>query len=109
VNSTRGIHSTTVAPTPISSRKLVLPPIEVFSPQGCYSFPVDFIHSVAASAIQIEGAIADKGRTPVHLDVYSQDPTSAPDYIANENYYLYRQDTEHIAAMGVRYYRFSIP
>jgi beta-glucosidase/6-phospho-beta-glucosidase/beta-galactosidase len=43
------------------------------------------------------------------LDVYSQDPTSAPDYIANENCYLYRQGTEHIAAMGVRYYRFSIP
>jgi beta-glucosidase/6-phospho-beta-glucosidase/beta-galactosidase len=36
-------------------------------------------------------------------------PGRSPNWIANENYYLYKQDIERIAAMGVRYYRCSIP
>ncbi|KAJ4376051.1 hypothetical protein N0V83_001332 [Neocucurbitaria cava] len=110
VNFTRGIYSTTVEPTPVPSSELVLPPPEVFGPQGCYSFPADFMLGVAASAVQIEGAIADEGRTPVHIDVLSLiTPGAASDFVANENYYLYKQDIERIAAMGVKYYRFSIP
>lgn len=65
---------------------------------------------VAASAIQIEGAVADEGRTPVHLDVLTiLTPDASDNFVANENYYLYKQDIERIASMGVRYYRFSIP
>lgn len=110
VNFTRGIYSTTVEPTPVPSSELVLPPPEVFGSQGCYSFPAEFMLGVAASAVQIEGAIADEGRTPVHLDVPSVlSPGASPNYVANENYYLYKQDIERIAAMGVKYYRFSIP
>jgi beta-glucosidase/6-phospho-beta-glucosidase/beta-galactosidase len=110
VNFTKGIYSTTVAPTPIPSRDLVLPPPEVFSPQGCQSFPADFMLGVAASAVQIEGAVADEGRAPVHMDVLSLfSPGSSDNFVANENYYLYKQDIERIAAMGVKYYRFSIP
>lgn len=30
-------------------------------------------------------------------------------YVTNENYYLYKQDIERLAAMGVKYYSFSIP
>jgi beta-glucosidase/6-phospho-beta-glucosidase/beta-galactosidase len=67
---------------------LVLPLPEVFGPQDCYSFPADFTLGVAASAVQIEGAIADEGRTPVQFDVYNLDPASAPNFIANENNYL---------------------
>jgi beta-glucosidase/6-phospho-beta-glucosidase/beta-galactosidase len=33
---------------------------------------------------------------------------AAYDYVANENYYLYKQDIERLAAMGVKYYSFSI-
>jgi beta-glucosidase/6-phospho-beta-glucosidase/beta-galactosidase len=110
INFTRGIYSTTVEPTPVPSSELILPPPEVFGPQGCYSFPAEFMLGVAASAVQIEGAIADEGRTPVHLDVPSVlSPGASPNYVANENYYLYKQDIERIAAMGVKYYRFSIP
>jgi beta-glucosidase/6-phospho-beta-glucosidase/beta-galactosidase len=110
VNFTRGIYSTTVEPMPVPSSELVLPPPEVFAPQGCYSFPADFMLGVAASAVQIEGAVADEGRTPVHMDVLSlNNPGAASDFVANENYYLYKQDIERIAAMGVKYYRFSIP
>lgn len=65
---------------------------------------------VAASAVQIEGAVADEGRTPVHMDVLTlNNPGAESNFIANENYYLYKQDIERIASMGVRYYRFSIP
>jgi beta-glucosidase/6-phospho-beta-glucosidase/beta-galactosidase len=110
VNFTRGIYSTTVAPTPVPSNQLVLPPPEVFGAQSCYSFPADFMLGVAASAVQIEGAVADEGRTPVHMDVLSlRAPGRASNFVANENYYLYKQDIERIAAMGVKYYRFSIP
>ncbi|KAK3209296.1 hypothetical protein GRF29_69g1346772 [Pseudopithomyces chartarum] len=110
VNFTRGIYSTTVQPTPVPTSELVLPPPEPFTPQTCYTFPEDFMLGVAASAIQIEGAVADEGRTPVHLDVLTiLTPDASDNFVANENYYLYKQDIERIASMGVRYYRFSIP
>lgn len=110
VNFTRGIYSTTVSPTPVPTSELVLPPPEVFAPEGCYTFPDEFMLGVAASAVQIEGAIADEGRTPSYTDVSSLvNPGSAPDFVANEHYYLYKQDIERIASMGVKYYRFSIP
>ncbi|KAL6157796.1 hypothetical protein ACJQWK_07336 [Exserohilum turcicum] len=110
VNFTRGIYSTTVAPTPIPTSELLLPPPEPLLPQQCYDFPADFMLGVAASAVQIEGAIADEGRTPAHNDVGSiVRPGPANNWQAIENYYLYKQDIERIAAMGVKYYRFSIP
>ncbi|KAF2845606.1 glycoside hydrolase family 1 protein [Plenodomus tracheiphilus IPT5] len=110
VNFTRGIYSTTVSPTPVPTSELVLPPPEVFGAQSCYAFPADFMLGVAASACQIEGAIADEGRTPTHIDPLSVlTPGRASNFVANENYYLYKQDIERIAAMGVKYYRFSIP
>ncbi|KAH9866309.1 hypothetical protein J1614_008875 [Plenodomus biglobosus] len=110
VNFTTGMYSTTVSPTPVPTSELVLPPPEVFGAQSCYIFPADFMLGVAASACQIEGAIAEEGRTPTHIDVLSvQTPGRASNFVANENYYLYKQDIERIAAMGVKYYRFSIP
>lgn len=110
VNFTRGLYSATVEPTPVPTNELVLPPPEVFGAQSCYAFPADFMLGVAASACQIEGAIADEGRTPSHIDVLSLlTPGASSNFIANENYYLYKQDIERIASMGVKYYRFSIP
>jgi beta-glucosidase/6-phospho-beta-glucosidase/beta-galactosidase len=111
VNFTRGIYSTTVSPTPVPTSELILPPPEVFTaPETCYKFPTNFMLGVAASATQIEGAIADEGRCPVHTDVLAlNDPGAANNFVANENYYLYKQDIERIASMGVKYYRFSIP
>ncbi|KAL1798147.1 hypothetical protein ACET3X_002184 [Alternaria dauci] len=104
------IYSTTVEPTPVPSSELILPPPEPLVPQECYTFPEDFMLGVAASAVQIEGAIAEEGRTPVHNDVaILNTPGRDPNWIANEHYYLYKQDIERIAAMGVKYYRFSIP
>jgi beta-glucosidase/6-phospho-beta-glucosidase/beta-galactosidase len=58
--------------------------------------------------VQIEGAVADEGRTPAYTDV-KLNPDAADDFTTNENYWLYKQDIERIASMGVKYYRFSIP
>lgn len=110
VNFTRGMYSTTVQPTPVPTSELVLPPPEPFSAQECYSFPVDFMLGVAASALQIEGAVADEGRTPTHLDTsYLVNPGAANNFVGIENYYLYKHDIERIASMGIKYYRLSIP
>ncbi|KAK8079226.1 beta-glucosidase [Apiospora phragmitis] len=82
-----------------------------FQPQDSYYFPKDFEFGVAGSASQIEGAIADEGRTPTLMEVITigRGEGDPKDYVTNENYYLYKQDIERLAAMGVKYYSFSIP
>ncbi|KAJ5118228.1 Alpha/Beta hydrolase protein [Penicillium atrosanguineum] len=98
----------TVRPTPVPSSELVLPPSDYFVPEDCYDFPDGFVFGVAGSAAQIEGAVALEGRSPSLLEKLV--PDSEPkDYITNENYFLYKQDIERMAAMGVEYYSFTIP
>lgn len=103
-----GLYSTTVQPTPVPTSELVLPPPDYLGPTDCYNFPEDFMFGVAGSASQIEGAIADEGRTPTLMEVLVQD-ARPKDYVTNENYYLYKQDIERIATMGAKYYSFTIP
>ncbi|KAL4930412.1 glycoside hydrolase family 1 protein [Aspergillus undulatus] len=103
-----GLYTTTVSPTPIPSSELVLPPRDYFSPTDCYNFPEDFLFGVAASAAQIEGAIALEGRAPTNQEKLISDD-SPKNYVTNENYFLYKQDIQRLAAMGVKYYSFSIP
>lgn len=103
-----GLYSTTVSPTPVPTSELILPPPDYFGPTDCYNFPQGFVFGVAGSAAQIEGAIANEGRTPTLLELLVQDERPK-DYVTNENYYLYKQDIERIASMGVKYYSFSIP
>lgn len=107
--STFGI-STTVMPTPIPSSHLILPPDSGFhyrNEDPDMAFPEDFIFGVADSAGQIEGAIQDQGRTPSVLDYLNFDG-GAPDYIADWDYYLYKEDIARIAALGMRYYYLTI-
>ncbi|KAL2810337.1 glycoside hydrolase superfamily [Aspergillus granulosus] len=103
-----GLYTTTVSPTPIPSSELVLPPRDYFGPTDCYSFPEDFLFGVAASAAQIEGAVALEGRGPTLMEKLIRDDRPK-NYITNENYYLYKQDLQRLAAIGVKYYSFSIP
>ncbi|KAJ6256839.1 Lactase [Drechslerella dactyloides] len=105
--TTTGIYSTTVSPTAVPSSELVLPPADYFGPTDCYTFPADFIFGVAGSSAQIEGAVAMEGKGPNLMDVFAR-PGIADNYVTNENYFLYKQDIERLAAMGVRYYSFSI-
>ena len=102
-----GIYSTTVSPTPVPTSELILPPSDYFGPTDCYYFPKDFILGVAGSAAQIEGAIAKEGRGPTLMEILVQDDRPK-DYVTNENYYLYKQDIERLAAMGVVYYSLTI-
>ncbi|KAL4771067.1 glycoside hydrolase superfamily [Aspergillus nidulans var. acristatus] len=106
--TTVGFYTTTVSPTPIPSSELVLPPRDYFGPTDCYDFPEDFMFGVAGSAAQIEGAIALEGRAPTNQEKLVQDDRPK-NYVTNENYYLYKQDIQRLAAMGVKYYSFSIP
>lgn len=110
--TSRGMYSTTVSPTPVPTSELVLPPPNYFEADDRYYFPAGFELGVAASAAQIEGAIADEGRTPSVMELVAAGGVpgrSAPNYITNENYYLYKQDIVRLAAMGVKHYAFSIP
>lgn len=85
-----------------------MPPRDYFGPADCYDFPDDFIFGVAGSAAQIEGAVALEGCSPSLLEKIA--PANKPkDYVTNENYFLYRQDIERMAAIGVEYYIFTIP
>lgn len=102
------MFSTTVSPTPVPSSELVLPPQDYFGPTDCYKFPKDFVFGVAGSAAQIEGAIALDGRGPSLLEKLVPDG-KPKDFVTNENYFLYKQDIQRLAAMGVQYYSFTIP
>ncbi|KAI0412171.1 glycoside hydrolase [Xylaria grammica] len=106
--TTTGLYSTTVSPTPIPSSELVLPPKDYFGPADCYNFPDDFIFGVAGSAAQVEGAVALEGRGPTILEKLVN-LTQPKNYVTAENYFLYKQDIQRLASMGVKYYSFSIP
>lgn len=106
--TTTGLYSTTVSPTPVPSSELVLPPRDYFGPADCYNFPDNFVFGVAGSAAQVEGAVGLEGRSPT-IQENLVDASQPKNYVTNENYYLYKQDIQRLAAMGVKYYSFSIP
>ncbi|KAE8387822.1 glycoside hydrolase superfamily [Aspergillus alliaceus] len=106
--TTTGLYSTTVSPTPVPSSELVLPPRDYFRPTDCYNFPDDFVFGVAGSAAQVEGAMGLEGRSPTIQEKLAN-TTQPKNYVTNENYFLYKQDIQRLAAMGVKYYSFSIP
>ncbi|KAI0454305.1 hypothetical protein F5B21DRAFT_504410 [Xylaria acuta] len=106
--TTTGLYSTTVNPTPIPSSELVLPPRDYFGSTDCYRFPNDFILGVAGSAAQVEGAAAFEGRGPNVMEKLVG-PAQPKNYVTAENYFLYKHDIQRLAAMGVKYYNFSIP
>lgn len=102
-----GLYSTTVEPTAIPTESLIRPPRDAFHFDDDLKFPADFIFGVAGSAAQIEGAVADQGKGP-SIQERLVSNSRPKNYITNENYYLYKQDIARLAAMGVKYYSFSI-
>ena len=103
------LYSTTVSPTPVPTSELILPPADYFGPTDCYTFPKDFIFGVAGSASQIEGAVFEEGKSPSLMEVLAgQADDRANDQVTNENYYLYKQDIERLASLGVKHYSFSV-
>ncbi|KAH8804481.1 glycoside hydrolase superfamily [Xylogone sp. PMI_703] len=117
--------TTTMTPTPIPSNELIPPPGILFvqSPTGLqapmvkknesWSYPKGFWWGVASAAYQVEGAVKAEGRGPSIWDVLlHQVPgftvANQTGDIADNHYYLYKQDIARVAALGVKTYSFSI-
>jgi beta-glucosidase len=74
--------------------------------------PANFLWGVATSAYQIEGAVAEDGRTPSIWDTFCRVPGAVIRQengdVACDHYHRMPQDVELIAGLGVDSYRFSI-
>ncbi|KAK3935345.1 beta-glucosidase [Diplogelasinospora grovesii] len=107
--------TTTVSPTPVPSSELVFPSPLPVQPLGQSEtanmrLPSDFVWGVASSAWQIEGGLQVEGRGPSVDDSIGALPSTANDSNVNAMfYYLYKQDVERLAAVGIPYFCFSIP
>ncbi|KAF3498374.1 hypothetical protein DY000_02056692 [Brassica cretica] len=76
-------------------------------------FPEDFIFGSATSAYQCEGAAHEDGRGPSIWDTYSEEfPEKIMDgsngSVADDSYYLYKEDVNLLHQIGFNAYRFSI-
>lgn len=116
--------TTTVEATPVPASSLIPPPslasyswptgrqVPEFTANASWKFPKDFYLGVAGAAYQVEGAVKDEGRGPSVWDKLVRVPgyTVANETadIADNNYYLYKQDIARVAAMGINSYSFSI-
>lgn len=75
-------------------------------------FGKDFIFGVSTSAYQIEGAIAEGGRSPSIWDIFSRTPGNIHGEdtgdVACDHYHRFREDVALMAEIGIDAYRFSI-
>ncbi len=75
------------------------------------SFPADFMWGFAASAYQIEGAVAEDGRGPSIWDTFARQRGAIADDstgdVACDHYHRYQDDVRLMADLGARAYRFS--
>jgi beta-glucosidase len=76
------------------------------------TLPADFRWGVATSAYQIEGAVADDGRTDSIWDVFCRKPGAIDNGengdVACDHYHRMPQDVAIIKELGVDAYRFSV-
>ncbi|OCL06029.1 glycoside hydrolase family 1 protein [Glonium stellatum] len=117
--------NTTVEATLVPSSSLIPPPTLYYPPfptgqqialqskNESWKFPKDFWYGVASAAYQVEGAVKDEGRGPSIWDVLTHRVTNFVAHndtgdIADNHYYMYKQDIARIAAMGIKAYSFSI-
>ncbi|GAA1833076.1 GH1 family beta-glucosidase [Luedemannella flava] len=82
------------------------------SPTGLRVFPEGFLFGAATAAYQIEGAVAEGGRTPSIWDTFSITPGRVvgghSGAVATDHYHRYRDDVATMARLGLNSYRFSI-
>lgn len=75
-------------------------------------FPPDFLWGAATSAYQIEGAVAEGGRTPSIWDTFCRTPgkVSGGDSgdVAVDHYHRWRDDIRLMADLNLSAYRFSV-
>lgn len=72
-------------------------------------FPENFMWGASSAAWQVEGAVAEDGRTPAIIDLNSKTKTGyADNSIASDHYHHYKEDVQLMAEAGFSSYRFSI-
>jgi len=78
---------------------------------GVRRFPANFIWGTATASYQIEGAVAEDGRTPSIWDTFSHTPgrVLGGDHgdVAADHYHRYAEDVALMVRLGVNSYRFS--
>jgi beta-glucosidase len=76
------------------------------------TFPADFRWGAATAAYQIEGAVAEGGRTPSIWDTFSHTPGATANGdngdVAVDHYHRFRDDVALMAELGLTAYRFSV-
>jgi beta-glucosidase len=81
-------------------------------PTGARAFPADFVWGTATASYQIEGAVAEGGRTPSIWDTFSHTPGKVTDGdtgdVADDHYHRVAQDVAIMQDLGVTAYRFSV-
>ena len=76
------------------------------------AFPDGFLLGTATASYQIEGAVAEDGRTPSIWDSFSRTPGRVVNGdtgdVADDHYHRWESDLDLMAELGVDAYRFSI-
>ena len=76
------------------------------------AFPPGFVWGTATASYQIEGAVAEDGRTPSIWDTFSHTPGKTLDGdtgdVADDHYHRYAEDVALMRSLGTTSYRFSI-
>ncbi|PIA61413.1 hypothetical protein AQUCO_00300738v1 [Aquilegia coerulea] len=74
-------------------------------------FPSNFVFGAGSSAYQIEGAVAEDGRTPSIWDKFTHEghmPDHSTADITCDGYHKYKEDVKIMSDIGLEAYRFSI-
>lgn len=76
------------------------------------NFPAGFMWGTATSAYQIEGAVAEDGRSESIWDTFCRVPGAIANgddgVVAVDHYHRYAEDVAQLAALGLNTYRFSV-
>jgi beta-glucosidase len=86
--------------------------LQVQPDTGVLAFPDGFRWGVATAAYQIEGAVAEDGRTPSIWDTFARTPGRVyrghTGDVACDHYHRYAEDVALIRQLGIGTYRFSV-
>ena len=81
-------------------------------PAAAVRFPADFVWGMATASYQIEGAVAEDGRTPSIWDTFSSIPGAVLNgdtgEVACDHYRRMPADVDLLADLGATSYRFSV-
>lgn len=65
-------------------------------------FPEKFLWGASTSAYQVEGAVAEDGKSPSIIDMYEHPKDVADFSVASDHYHRYREDIAMFAEMGLK-------